>query len=58
MVVSWLREIFEAMGDQVTVHMCDFVREHAPGHSCEVHLLGASGTVTTIAGVAYWFAPL
>lgn len=45
------REIFEAMVDEVTVHMCDFVREHASGHSCEMHLLGTSGTVTTIAGV-------
>jgi len=45
------REIFEAMVGEVTVHMSDFVREHASGHSCEMHLLGTSGTVTTIAGV-------
>jgi exopolyphosphatase/guanosine-5'-triphosphate,3'-diphosphate pyrophosphatase len=31
--------------------MADFVREHATGDSCATHLLGTSGTVTTIAGV-------
>ena len=45
------REIFEAMVDEVTAHMSDFVRAHARDHSCAMHLLGTSGTVTTIAGV-------
>lgn len=45
------REIFEAMVDEVMAHMSGFVREHASAHSCEMHLLGTSGTVTTIAGV-------
>ena len=45
------REIFEAMVDEVTAHMSGFVREHGSAHSCEMHLLGTSGTVTTIAGV-------
>ena len=45
------REIFEAMVEEVRAHMSGFVREHASTHSCAMHLLGTSGTVTTIAGV-------
>ncbi|ARQ02217.1 Ppx/GppA phosphatase family protein [Pseudorhodoplanes sinuspersici] len=45
------RKIFETMVEEVTAHMSDFVREHASAHSCAMHLLGTSGTVTTIAGV-------
>lgn len=45
------RKIFEAMVDEVTLHLRDFAREHADDHSGDMHLLGTSGTVTTIAGV-------
>lgn len=45
------RKIFEAMVDEVAVHLQDFAREHGSDHSCDMHLLGTSGTVTTIAGV-------
>ena len=31
--------------------MSEFAREHATTDPCAMHLLGTSGTVTTIAGV-------
>jgi exopolyphosphatase / guanosine-5'-triphosphate,3'-diphosphate pyrophosphatase len=44
-------EIFETMVQEVTAHMADFIRAHAVGDVSNLHLLGTSGTVTTIAGV-------
>lgn len=49
--VNVTRAIFEAMVDEVAALMTDFVRAHGKAHSDRVHLLGTSGTVTTIAGV-------
>jgi len=44
------REIYEAMVAEVAGHVARFVAEHGNGID-RVHLLGTSGTVTTIAGV-------
>jgi exopolyphosphatase/guanosine-5'-triphosphate,3'-diphosphate pyrophosphatase len=48
--------IFEAMVEEVRDHLAPFAREHAMRNAtdddgCAMHLLGTSGTVTTIAGV-------
>jgi exopolyphosphatase/guanosine-5'-triphosphate,3'-diphosphate pyrophosphatase len=43
-------EIYEAMVGEVAVHIAPFARDHARDLR-GVHLLGTSGTVTTIAGV-------
>jgi exopolyphosphatase/guanosine-5'-triphosphate,3'-diphosphate pyrophosphatase len=48
--ITVTREIFEAMVTEVANHMAPFVRAHA-SHPVNAHLLGTSGTVTTIAGV-------
>jgi exopolyphosphatase/guanosine-5'-triphosphate,3'-diphosphate pyrophosphatase len=45
------REIFEDMVAEVSDLMSEFAREHATTDSSAMHLLGTSGTVTTIAGV-------
>src|SRR5262245_44357178 len=45
------REIYEAMIAEVAVHVDRFVAEHGSPAIDRVHLLGTSGTVTTIAGV-------
>jgi exopolyphosphatase/guanosine-5'-triphosphate,3'-diphosphate pyrophosphatase len=44
------REIFEAMVAEVAGHIAPFARDHTP-QAPTMHLLGTSGTVTTIAGV-------
>lgn len=44
------REIFEAMVAEAAGHIAPFARAHTP-HAATMHLLGTSGTVTTIAGV-------
>ncbi len=44
------REVFEAMVAEVAEHVAPFAAEHA-GVLGSMHLLGTSGTVTTIAGV-------
>jgi exopolyphosphatase/guanosine-5'-triphosphate,3'-diphosphate pyrophosphatase len=43
-------EIFEAMIDEVAKRIADFAAQHG-GDLGRMHLLGTSGTVTTIAGV-------
>jgi len=45
------RETYEAMIAEVAVHVEGFVAEHGRPPLDRVHLLGTSGTVTTIAGV-------
>jgi exopolyphosphatase/guanosine-5'-triphosphate,3'-diphosphate pyrophosphatase len=45
------REIFEAMVAEVSGHIAAFARAHSGEDACAMHLLGTSGTVTTIAGV-------
>jgi exopolyphosphatase / guanosine-5'-triphosphate,3'-diphosphate pyrophosphatase len=44
------REVFEAMVAEVAGHVAGFAEEHG-GDLAGMHLLGTSGTVTTIAGV-------
>jgi exopolyphosphatase/guanosine-5'-triphosphate,3'-diphosphate pyrophosphatase len=44
------RDLFETMVREVADHLADFVTNHG-GDLTDVHLLGTSGTVTTIAGV-------
>jgi exopolyphosphatase/guanosine-5'-triphosphate,3'-diphosphate pyrophosphatase len=48
--IAVTREIFEAMVTEAAEHIAPFAREHA-GRPVTAHLLGTSGTVTTIAGV-------
>src|SRR5712671_5787029 len=45
------RDIYEAMVAEVAVHVDRFVAEHGRPQMDRVHMLGTSGTVTTIAGV-------
>jgi len=45
------RETYEAMIAEVAVHVDGFVAEHGCPPLDRVHMLGTSGTVTTIAGV-------
>ena len=45
------REIYEAMVDEVSGQIAPFAREHGSDGLRGVHMLGTSGTVTTIAGV-------
>lgn len=47
---SVTRELYAAMVAEVARHLAPFVAEHG-GHMANAHLLGTSGTVTTIAGV-------
>lgn len=44
------REIYDAMVEDVAAALADFASRHA-GDLADMHLLGTSGTVTTIAGV-------
>ncbi len=48
--IAVTREIFEAMVAEAASHIAPFARDHTP-HAPTMHLLGTSGTVTTIAGV-------
>lgn len=48
--ITVTREIFEAMVAEAASHIAPFARDHTP-HAPTMHLLGTSGTVTTIAGV-------
>jgi exopolyphosphatase / guanosine-5'-triphosphate,3'-diphosphate pyrophosphatase len=48
--ITVTREIFEAMVAEAASHIAPFARAQAP-HAPSMHLLGTSGTVTTIAGV-------
>jgi exopolyphosphatase/guanosine-5'-triphosphate,3'-diphosphate pyrophosphatase len=43
--------VFDAMVDEVTRHVAQFAADHADIRPGTAHLLGTSGTVTTIAGV-------
>jgi exopolyphosphatase/guanosine-5'-triphosphate,3'-diphosphate pyrophosphatase len=45
------RETYEAMVAEVAVHVGRFVAEHGGNGVDRIHMLGTSGTVTTIAGV-------
>jgi exopolyphosphatase/guanosine-5'-triphosphate,3'-diphosphate pyrophosphatase len=45
------RDIFENMVVEVTAQLAPFVAQNGTHDSQEIHLLGTSGTVTTIAGV-------
>jgi exopolyphosphatase/guanosine-5'-triphosphate,3'-diphosphate pyrophosphatase len=45
------REIYEAMVTEVTGQIAPFAREHGGEGLRGIHMLGTSGTVTTIAGV-------
>ena len=43
--------IFENMVEEVSEHLADFAKAHSGTDGSALHLLGTSGTVTTIAGV-------
>ena len=48
------RALFERMVDEVTNHVAEFTAAHSAAHGVNlegVHMLGTSGTVTTIAGI-------
>jgi exopolyphosphatase/guanosine-5'-triphosphate,3'-diphosphate pyrophosphatase len=45
------RDIYERMVAEVAAYIVPFAREHGGGALHGVHMLGTSGTVTTIAGV-------
>jgi len=45
------REIYEAMVDEIAAMLAPFAREHGGDAMRGIHMLGTSGTVTTIAGV-------
>ncbi len=48
------RALFECMVDEVTGHVAEFTAAHTAAHGVDlegVHMLGTSGTVTTIAGI-------
>lgn len=45
------RESYEAMVAEITSLIAPFVREHGRETADDIHMLGTSGTVTTIAGV-------
>jgi exopolyphosphatase/guanosine-5'-triphosphate,3'-diphosphate pyrophosphatase len=48
------RALFERMVDEVANHVAEFNAAHAAAHGVDldgVHMLGTSGTVTTIAGI-------
>jgi exopolyphosphatase/guanosine-5'-triphosphate,3'-diphosphate pyrophosphatase len=49
--VTVTRESYEAMVQEVTRLIAPFVREHGGQMTSTIHMLGTSGTVTTIAGV-------
>src|SRR3974390_2473073 len=45
------REVYEAMVDEIAARLAPFAREHGGDAMRGIHMLGTSGTVTTIAGV-------
>jgi exopolyphosphatase/guanosine-5'-triphosphate,3'-diphosphate pyrophosphatase len=49
--INVTREIYEAMAEEVSGQLSPFAREHGSDNLRALHLLGTSGTVTTIAGV-------
>jgi exopolyphosphatase/guanosine-5'-triphosphate,3'-diphosphate pyrophosphatase len=49
--INVTRESYEAMVVEVGGFIAPFLREHGEGGTSGIHLLGTSGTVTTIAGV-------
>jgi exopolyphosphatase/guanosine-5'-triphosphate,3'-diphosphate pyrophosphatase len=49
--VAVSREIYDAMIDEVAAHIDGFAAEHPANDLGGFHMLGTSGTVTTIAGV-------
>ncbi len=49
--IAVTREIFEAMIAEAAGHIAPFANEHGGRDPRSMHLLGTSGTVTTIAGV-------
>ncbi len=44
------RQCYQAMVDEVAGHLAPFAEQYGDG-LCDMHLLGTSGTVTTVAGV-------
>jgi exopolyphosphatase / guanosine-5'-triphosphate,3'-diphosphate pyrophosphatase len=49
--ITVTRESYEAMVNEIAALIAPFVREHGGGAANGIHMLGTSGTVTTIAGV-------
>ncbi|MGB9296692.1 MAG: Ppx/GppA family phosphatase, partial [Pseudolabrys sp.] len=49
--ITVTRESYEAMVGEVTALIAPFVHEHGRDGTAGIHMLGTSGTVTTIAGV-------
>ncbi|HXZ46039.1 MAG TPA: Ppx/GppA phosphatase family protein [Pseudolabrys sp.] len=49
--ITVTRESYEAMVDEITALIAPFVRDHTGEAAKSIHMLGTSGTVTTIAGV-------
>jgi len=49
--INVTRESYEAMVVEVGGYIAPFLREHGEGGTHGIHMLGTSGTVTTIAGV-------
>jgi exopolyphosphatase / guanosine-5'-triphosphate,3'-diphosphate pyrophosphatase len=49
--ITVTRESYEAMVQEITGMIAPFVREHGGAMTNTIHMLGTSGTVTTIAGV-------
>jgi len=49
--ITVTRESYEAMVAEVAALIAPFVREHGGAAANDIHMLGTSGTVTTIAGV-------
>jgi exopolyphosphatase/guanosine-5'-triphosphate,3'-diphosphate pyrophosphatase len=49
--INVTRESYEAMVVEIGGFIAPFLREHGGGGTSGIHLLGTSGTVTTIAGV-------
>ena len=49
--ITVTRESYEAMVAEVALLIAPFVRDHAASNISSIHMLGTSGTVTTIAGV-------
>jgi exopolyphosphatase/guanosine-5'-triphosphate,3'-diphosphate pyrophosphatase len=49
--ITVTRETYEAMVSEVASLIAPFVREHGGDGTNGIHMLGTSGTVTTIAGV-------
>jgi exopolyphosphatase/guanosine-5'-triphosphate,3'-diphosphate pyrophosphatase len=49
--ITVTRESYEAMVAEIATLIAPFVRDHGAGGTTGIHMLGTSGTVTTIAGV-------